>query len=66
MLLLSRHDQLYGDSLETMVAKARIYEKEGNTEKALAEYRTILLSGYELPTDLSRYIKGRLAQDYTK
>ena len=66
LLLLARHGQLYGDSLETMVAKARIYEKEGNVEKALAEYRTIMLSGYELPPDLSRYIKGRLAQNKTK
>jgi type IV pilus assembly protein PilQ len=66
LLLLARYGQLYGDSLETMVAKARIYEKEGNAEKALAEYRTILLSGYELPPDLSRYIKGRIAQNKTK
>jgi type IV pilus assembly protein PilQ len=66
LLLLARYGQLYGDSLETMVAKARIYEKEGNAEKALAEYQTILLSGYELPPDLSRYIKGRLAQNKTK
>ena len=63
LLLLARYGQLYGDSLETMVAKARIYEKEGNPEKALNEYRTIMLSGYELPPDLSRYIKGRLAQN---
>ena len=66
LLLLARHGQLYGDSLDTMVAKARIYDKEGNVEKALAEYRTILLSGYELPPDLSRYIKDRLAQNKIK
>jgi type IV pilus assembly protein PilQ len=61
LLLLARHEQLYGDTLETMVAKARIYEKEGNPQKAEAEYRAIILSGYELPPDLSRFIKGRLA-----
>jgi len=61
LLLLARHEQLYGDTLETMIAKARIYDKEGNPQKAEAEYRTIILSGYELPPDLSRFIKGRLA-----
>jgi type IV pilus assembly protein PilQ len=61
LLLLARHEQLYGDTLETMVAKARIYDKEGNPQKAEAEYRAIILSGYELPPDLSRFIKGRLA-----
>jgi type IV pilus assembly protein PilQ len=61
LLLLARHEQLYGDTLDTMVAKARIYDKEGNPLKAEAEYRAIILSGYELPPDLSRFIKGRLA-----
>ena len=60
LLLLARHEQLYGDTLDTMVAKARIYDKEGNPKKAAAEYRAIILSGYELPPDLSRFIKGRL------
>jgi type IV pilus assembly protein PilQ len=66
LLLLARHEQLYGDSLETMVAKARIYDKEGNEQKALAEYRAILLSGFELPPDLDRFIKGRLAMNTTR
>jgi len=66
LLLLSRHEELYGDSLETMVAKARIYDKEDNTQKALAEYRAIMLSGYELPPDLSRFIKGRLAMEKSR
>jgi type IV pilus assembly protein PilQ len=66
LLLLARHEQLYGDSFETMVAKARIYDKEGSPERALAEYRAILLSGYELPPDLDRFIKGRLAMEKTR
>jgi len=61
LLLLARHEKLYGDTLETMVARARIYDKEGNADKAVSEYRAILLSGFQLPPDLSRYIKGRLA-----
>jgi len=66
LLLLARHEDLYGDSLDTMIARARILDKEGNSEKAAAEYRAILLSGYQLPADLTRYIKGRLALEGTK
>jgi type IV pilus assembly protein PilQ len=66
LLLLARHEDLYGDSLDTMIARARIYEKEGNSDKAAAEYRAILLSGYQLPSDLARYIKGRLALEAAK
>ena len=63
LLLLARHEDQYGDSLDTMIARARIFEKEGNSEKAAAEYRAILLSGYQLPADLTRYIKGRLVME---
>ena len=66
LLLLSRHEDLYGDSLDTMIARARIFDNEGNSEKANAEYRAILLSGFQLPADLSRYIKGRLAMETPK
>jgi type IV pilus assembly protein PilQ len=66
LLLLARHEDLYGDSLDTMIARARIFDKEGNSEKAASEYRAILLSGYQLPSDLARYIKGRLAMEGTK
>jgi type IV pilus assembly protein PilQ len=66
LLLLARHEDLYGDTLDTMIARARIQDKEGNTEKAVAEYKAILLSGYQLPADLTRYIKGRLALESSK
>ncbi|MCA1765727.1 MAG: AMIN domain-containing protein [Desulfobulbaceae bacterium] len=59
LALLERHEELYGDSLETMISKARIHDKQGHRELAAAQYRTILLSGYEVPADLARYIKGR-------
>lgn len=58
--LLAKFEGLYGTSLETMVSKARIYDKIGDRKKADEEYRQILLSGYEIPADLVRYIKGRL------
>ena len=61
LLLLAKHTNLYGDTLDTMLARARIYDKQGDTAKAVKEYRALLLSGYELAPDLERYIKGRLA-----
>ncbi len=66
LLLLSRHEDQYGDSLDTMIARARILDKEGNSKKAAAQYRAILLSGYQLPADLTRYIKGRLVMEEAK
>jgi type IV pilus assembly protein PilQ len=66
LLLLARHEDLYGDSVDTMIARARILDKEGNSAKAAAEYRAILLSGYQLPADLTRYIKGRLILEEAK
>ena len=60
LALLARFEQLYGTSMETMVSKARIYDKLGDTEKAAQEYQAILLSGYQVPADLEAYIKERL------
>lgn len=61
LLLLSRHEKMYGDTLESMVARARIFDKEGNVERAVREYKSILLSGFDLPPDLRRYVRGRVA-----
>ncbi len=61
LLLLNKHTELYGDSMETMLSKARIYDKQGDDAKAAKEYQSLLLSGYDIPADLKRYIKGRLS-----
>lgn len=61
ILLLKKHQALYSDTLDTMIAKARIYDKKGESDKAVEEYRAILLSGYDLPKDLKQYIQGRVA-----
>ena len=61
LLLLSKDSELYGDSMETILSRARIYDKQGDKAKAAKEYQTLLLSGYEIPADLLRYIKGRLS-----
>jgi type IV pilus assembly protein PilQ len=59
--LLGKHEKLYGDSMETMVAKARLYDKKGDKQKAVEEYQAVLFSGFEIPGDLKQYIKGRIA-----
>ncbi len=59
--LLKRHDALYGQNLDSMVFAARVLDKMGQHEKATEEYKAILLSGYRIPPDLSKYIQGRIA-----
>jgi type IV pilus assembly protein PilQ len=58
---LKRHEELHGDNLDTMLSKARIYDKQNKQDLAAKEYRAILLSGYDIPADLARYVKGRAA-----
>jgi len=53
--------EVHGDTIETMVSRARIFDKIGESAKAVEQYRTILLSGYALPVDLKRYVEGRVA-----
>jgi len=59
--LLARYNTLYGESVETMVAKARIYDKMGQKEKANEQYRALLASGYQLMPGLKEYIQSRLS-----
>jgi type IV pilus assembly protein PilQ len=59
--LIARYNTLYGESVETMVAKARIYDKMGQKDKANDQYKAMLASGYQLAPGLKEYIQGRLA-----
>ncbi|MDP2001601.1 MAG: AMIN domain-containing protein [Desulfurivibrionaceae bacterium] len=61
LALLDRHEALFGDTLDTLVAKARILDKLGHSAQAVAAYNAILLSGYAVPEDLRQFIKGRVA-----
>lgn len=61
--LLRKHDRLYGETLNSMIAQARILDKMGQREAATEKYRAILLSGYRVPPDLKKYIAGRVALD---
>ncbi len=61
LALIDIHREVHGDNIDTMVSKARLFEKMGEVEKAIAQYRSIQLSGYQLPADLKRYIEGRIS-----
>jgi type IV pilus assembly protein PilQ len=59
--LIARYNTLYGESVDTMVSKARIYDKMGQKEKANEQYRALLASGYQLVPGLKEYIQSRLS-----
>ena len=59
--LLDRYHSTHGETLDTMVAKARILDKVGRPKEATKQYLAILTSGFQLRPDLRQYIEGRLA-----
>ena len=59
--LIARYNTIYGESVETMVSKARIYDTMGQKEKANEQYRALLASGYQLDPGLKEYVQARLA-----
>lgn len=59
--VLEKHNSLYGKDLTGMVATARIHDKMGQQAKATQAYQAILRSGFGIPPDLEKYIKGRIA-----
>jgi len=58
--LLLKHDEIYGQNLNSMVARARILDKKGEHESATEVYRAILLAGFRVPPDLRKFITGRI------
>ncbi len=59
--ILEKFNALYGEDLDSMVAAARIYDKMGQQQQATEKYKKIMLSGFSVPPDLDRFIKGRVA-----
>lgn len=59
--LLDKFHDLYGETLDTMVGKARLLGKLDQEQAAGTQYRAILASGFQMRPDLRRYIEGRLA-----
>ena len=59
--LLTTYTSHYGNTVDTMLAEARIYDKIGQPDKAADKYKAILNSGFQLRQDLKKYIRGRIA-----
>jgi type IV pilus assembly protein PilQ len=59
--LLNKYNASYGETVDTMIAKARIFDKMGDANKATDQYKAVIASGFPLPPDLKKYIHGRLA-----
>ncbi len=61
--LLDRYAEVYSDTVDTMISRARIYDSMGLTAKATEQYKTLLYSGYQLVPGLKKYIRGRLTMN---
>ncbi|WP_136805964.1 hypothetical protein [Desulfosediminicola flagellatus] len=59
--LIDKYHQYYGETVDTMLAQARIFDKMGQPEKATSQYQAIMASGFQLRPDLKKYILGRIA-----
>jgi len=59
--LLDKYEILHGANLDSMIAYARLLDKKGSQDEATEKYKSILLSGYQIPPDLRKYINSRIA-----
>ena len=59
--LVDKYHSYYGESLDTMVAKARIFDKLARSNDAARQYQAVLASGFPMRPDLKQYIASRLA-----
>ena len=64
--LLDKYEQLFGANLDSLIAYARLLDKQGSQDAATEKYKAILLSGYQIPPDLRKYINSRLALNQSK
>ena len=60
--LLDKYHSHFGETVDTMVAKARILDKLGLRKDAAQQYVALLGSGFQLRPDLKKYIQSRLAE----
>lgn len=58
--LLDTYTNYYGDSVHTMVSKARLLDKLGESDKAKAQYRALLASGFQMRADLKSFAESRV------
>ena len=59
--LLDQHNKIYGDNLNSLIARARIHDKKGDKTDADRIYKKILASGNNVPNDLRNYINSRFS-----
>jgi len=61
--LLDTYGANYGDTVHTMVSKARIFDMAGEKDKATAQYRALLASGFQMRPDLKKYASDRVSAE---
>ena len=59
--LIEKFHNSYGETVDTMVAKARILDKLGLSKDATDQYKAVLNSGFQIRPDLKKFISGRVA-----
>ncbi len=59
--LIEKYHSYYGETVDTMITKARVLDKMGKTEAATKQYVAILTSGFQIRPDLKKYISVRVA-----
>ncbi len=59
--LYDKYHQYYGETVNTMVAKARIYDLMGENTKADEQYMNVLRSGFQVQNALRKYIESRIS-----
>ena len=59
--LLDKYHSFYGETVDTMIAKARVLDKLDRKEDAKQQYLALLGSGFQLRPDLKKYITSRIA-----
>ena len=58
--LLETYARHYGETVHTMVSKARILDKMGRRDLATAQYRALLTAGFQMRPDLKDYVEARV------
>lgn len=58
--LLEKYHSHYGETLDTMVAKARLLDKLNLFKEGTLQYKAILASGFQIRPDLRKFIEGRI------
>jgi type IV pilus assembly protein PilQ len=59
--LLEKYHSIHGETIDTMVGRARILDKLGRPKEATQQYKAVLSSGFQVRPDLKKFIEGRLA-----